>query len=812
MLKGVAEVRPVLVLGAFNLPRLNGRQVWVAVAVGAVILLAAPFAIVPSVIRSRAEAALHTRTGLSVKVDDVSLGAAGATLNGVHLTPEDGEGVQIDLQHVTTHFSWPDALLHGTKAIFGVNVSGVDGEVDMASPAFAALRDKLRAKKDASEDDGPKSARTIDADNVSFTVKDGHEELISIEGGTAKVSAEQIDLSLSTVNAKRPGLANAVLSEVDVSVLRSGGLRVQHVKVGQAQLSIKTPVALQKPAPVAKDKEKDADDAEEEGAAEDKPQPIAAVTAVAASGVSKKLQALMAKLAPDAVFELSRARIEQIKDGKSTPVLSDVAGELRLLPGGALRITGKGSAQGGHLDADMRFWPEDLRADGRVTIASLPLTLLVPILPSVPWYEPEKSRIQAELTIKAESPARLSLDGYANLRDASLYAERLANTPVQGISLSIAGRGHWLPAERRLEIESGSFAVGKAKADVKGAVELPADHYAFDISANLPATPCTDAVRSIPSALLGDMAVAQWKGAIAGKLRFQTDSRDLDKTELKVDFTDRCDFQLVPVMADLSRFAKPFVHSVTEPDGTVFEMETGPGTPNWTPIEAMSPFFVNAVLVHEDPQFFNHHGFSPVNIRNALVRDLRERRYAVGASTISMQLVKNIFLHREKTLARKVQEVLLTWWTERVMEKRDILELYLNVIEYGPGIYGIRNAAQHYWNRLPAELSPGEGVFLATILPNPKKFHSFYDKNAISSGWQSNMRKMLQRLNERGNYDKEATDYGLQELEHFKFARGGQPPAPRTITGSTTPLPYELSARQDAYEGTTFTGTQRGFD
>ena len=778
-------------------------------------MVAAPFAIVPSVIRSRAGAALHARTGLSVKIDDVSLGATGATLNGVHLTPEEGEGVQIDVARVETRFSWPNALFQGTKAIHGVQVSGVDGELDVASPAFAALRDKLRAKREATDEDGPKSARTLEAENVSMTVKDGPNELLSVEGGSAKIGAEQIDLSLSSVNAKRPGLANAVLKDVEVSVLRSGGLRVQQVKVAEAQLSIKTPVALQKPAPVAAraDKEKDADEAEDEAAREDKP-PSAAVTAVAASGEHRKsLQALLAKLAPDAVFELSRARIEQIKDGKSTPVLTDVSCELRLLPGGALRVTGKGSAQaGGRLDADMRFWPEDLRADGRVSIAGLPLTLLVPILPSVPWYEPEKSRIQAELTIKAESPARLSLDGYANLRDASLSAERLANSPVQGISLSIAGRGHWLPAERRLEIESGSFAVGKAKADVKGAVELTADHYAFDVAANLPATPCTDAVRSIPSALLGDMAVAQWKGSIAGKLRFQTDSRDLDKTELKVDFTDRCDFQLVPVMADLSRFAKPFVHSVTEPDGSVFEMETGPGTPSWTPIEAMSPFFVNAVLVHEDPQFFNHHGFSPINIRNALVRDLRERRYAVGASTISMQLVKNIFLHREKTLARKVQEVLLTWWTERVMEKRDILELYLNVIEYGPGIYGIRNAALHYWNRLPSELSPGEGVFLATILPNPKKFHSFYEKNAISSGWASNMRKMLQRLNERGNYDKDATDYGLQELERFKFVKNGQAAPPRTITGGTTPLPYEIAARQDTFETNTFGGAQRGFD
>ena len=125
-------------------------------------------------------------------------------------------------------------------------------------------------------------------------------------------------------------------------------------------------------------------------------------------------------------------------------------------------------------------------------------------------------------------------------------------------------------------------------------------------------------------------------------------------------------------------------------------------------MEDISPYFVHAVLAHEDAGFFSHHGFSEMHIRSALIRNLQEGRYVVGASTITMQLVKNVFLHREKTLARKIQEVLLTWWIERVMPKRDILELYLNVIEYGPGIYGIRRGARHYFNRLPAQLSPAE--------------------------------------------------------------------------------------------------------
>jgi membrane peptidoglycan carboxypeptidase len=243
-------------------------------------------------------------------------------------------------------------------------------------------------------------------------------------------------------------------------------------------------------------------------------------------------------------------------------------------------------------------------------------------------------------------------------------------------------------------------------------------------------------------------------------------------------------------MADLRRFSQPFVHYVEEPDGSTFEMETGPGTAAWTYIEDISPYFVHAVLAHEDAGFFKHRGFSMLHVRNALVRNLEAGRYVVGASTITMQLVKNVFLHREKTLARKIQEVLLTWWIERVMDKRDVIELYLNVIEYGPGVYGIRNAAKHYFNRLPSQLSPAEAVFLSTILPNPKRYHGFFEKRALSPQWIEIMKRMLARLRDRGSYDPEAAAYGLSELTDFKFVPEGTIVASRIIPGGAAPLPY----------------------
>ncbi|MCA9608382.1 MAG: transglycosylase domain-containing protein, partial [Myxococcales bacterium] len=253
-----------------------------------------------------------------------------------------------------------------------------------------------------------------------------------------------------------------------------------------------------------------------------------------------------------------------------------------------------------------------------------------------------------------------------------------------------------------------------------------------------------------------------------------------------------CTFLTAPAMADVSRFSTSFVHRVVEPDGTEFQMETGPDTLNWTPLPQISPFLVQAVLGHEDGAFFRHSGFSVPSIRLALVRNLREGRYVYGASTITMQLVKNVFLHREKTLARKVQEVLLTWWIESVMEKRDILELYLNVIEYGPEIYGIRAAAMHYFGRSPALLGPAESAYLATILPNPKAFHSQWEDNEVPASFRRRVARFLRTLGNRERYDAEAVAFGLTRLEDFHFHREGEPVSlPPEHRGHTGPLPIE---------------------
>jgi monofunctional biosynthetic peptidoglycan transglycosylase len=143
----------------------------------------------------------------------------------------------------------------------------------------------------------------------------------------------------------------------------------------------------------------------------------------------------------------------------------------------------------------------------------------------------------------------------------------------------------------------------------------------------------------------------------------------------------------------------------------------------WVPLSRISPFLIKAVLIGEDNKFWDHEGFDYDSMMKALEKDLEAGRFKFGGSTISQQLVKNLYLSPSKTLWRKIPEAVLTWEMERVLSKRRILELYLNVVEWGKTIFGAEAAARHYFEKSASDLTPLEAAQLAAVLPNPRKFN-----------------------------------------------------------------------------------------
>lgn len=156
----------------------------------------------------------------------------------------------------------------------------------------------------------------------------------------------------------------------------------------------------------------------------------------------------------------------------------------------------------------------------------------------------------------------------------------------------------------------------------------------------------------------------------------------------------------------------------------------GNSNPNYTPLSQMSPFLRKCVLTTEDPSFFYHKGFIKEAFKQSIVKNIKTKKFSRGGSTISMQLIKNAFLTREKTLSRKLEEILLVYILEnnRIVSKERMLEVYFNIIEWGPNIYGIGEAAQFYFQKYPSELTLNECLYLANIVPSPRKF--MYQFNA----------------------------------------------------------------------------------
>ena len=162
----------------------------------------------------------------------------------------------------------------------------------------------------------------------------------------------------------------------------------------------------------------------------------------------------------------------------------------------------------------------------------------------------------------------------------------------------------------------------------------------------------------------------------------------------------------------------------------------------WTPYERISVHLKRAVIAAEDARFTDHEGFDWEAIEKAIEKNRQKGRVVAGASTISQQLAKNLFLSADRTPWRKGQEAIITVMIEHVMSKRRILEIYLNVIEWGEGVFGAEAAARHYFGTSAAGLGPENAARLAAMVPNPR----FYDRNRNTRWLTRKTQLILERM------------------------------------------------------------------
>lgn len=191
--------------------------------------------------------------------------------------------------------------------------------------------------------------------------------------------------------------------------------------------------------------------------------------------------------------------------------------------------------------------------------------------------------------------------------------------------------------------------------------------------------------------------------------------------------------------------------------------KVGPKAPGWVSYSQVSSYLMLAVISSEDASFFSHDGVDYHEIRQAMKKDLETGRFARGGSTITQQVIKNAYLGREKTLWRKFKEFFWARELEKVLSKSEIVTFYVNLVEWGPGIYGINAAARHYFSVSPAQLSAKQAAFLAMLLPSPVKYHVYFQKKNLTKWASSRVRHILRVMFKMKFMDESTYHLALSE-------------------------------------------------
>lgn len=316
------------------------------------------------------------------------------------------------------------------------------------------------------------------------------------------------------------------------------------------------------------------------------------------------------------------------------------------------------------------------------------------------------ARASGSLAVRRE-PARTVLDIDGALDGVSLDHRVLA---ASAVPLSAAVHASIAVTPEAIAVPRAALELGAAHWTASGWLRRGTPGSGQLELALAPAA-CNDLLAALPGELRGPLDGMVLSGSFAARLRLVVDlaAPTGDGVELTTSIHDDCRTEVEPPAADVTRLA------------TAADPLAGrrPTDPPWTPLRQIPLHVAGAFVSAEDARFYDHAGFDLVQIARSLEIDLREHRLARGGSTISQQLVKNAFLSQRRSFDRKLQEAILTWRLEARLDKRQILERYLNIIELGPRVFGLTAAAKYWFDDAPRELSVRQAAFLAALTSEP---------------------------------------------------------------------------------------------
>jgi hypothetical protein len=329
----------------------------------------------------------------------------------------------------------------------------------------------------------------------------------------------------------------------------------------------------------------------------------------------------------------------------------------------------------------------------------------------------------------AMNNGELHIDGYSSIQDLVVNNPKIASKDV--IIKNARFDYHWIVGERSIALDSASTVqLNNIKCQPYISYTNEKDKV-YELKLKIPKMKAQDFITSLPAGLFHHFEGMEAQGNFSYALNFEYNNHK----PKDIIFTSKLQPEGIKITkygeADLNKINGEFVYRAIDNGVMQRPIIVGSGNGNYTPLPLMSPYLKKCVLTSEDPSFMTHRGFINEAFKESIIKNIRTKKFTRGASTISMQLVKNVFLTREKTLSRKLEEILLVYILEnnRISSKDRMLEVYFNVIEWGPNVYGIAEASQFYFQKKPWDLNVNQCLFLATIIPNPKGFMAKFDAN-----------------------------------------------------------------------------------
>ena len=348
--------------------------------------------------------------------------------------------------------------------------------------------------------------------------------------------------------------------------------------------------------------------------------------------------------------------------------------------------------------------------------------------------------VSGKVALTAYDKGKLGkFDFDAKVTSGAITSKVLARDPLTAIDFELRGQ-LWYNPDLTFSLNDAHARLGKIPVDfsISHVRPVESDQNIFRLHVESAAN-AEDFIPSLPAGFAPLLSGYKLTGPYTAQLDLAFDENRPDDLALNVDidldrvkteaFDPRSDFSMLKNKSFLVR-----INAATVP------IEIGPKDPNWVGFYDLPRNTAYAFVASEDGKFFSHNGFDIRAIRAGLIANIKAKKFVRGGSTISQQVVKNVFLNHDKTASRKFQEAFLTWQMEQNLTKLMIFELYLNLAHFARDTYGIRAAAQYYFKKNVANLTLRESLFLASILPNPIIFGGQFLEGKLSS---SRLNKMI---------------------------------------------------------------------